>query len=233
MMASMLLQTSAAGGWFDRYVSLSQGARDALGGAVLLGVILLVGWVIAFAVSWVVKHVLRWLRFNDGLRGLVGHPVLGAHEPAALAAWAVYWLLLFATLVVAFDALGLDVGSSLAARLRDVLPRVLAATILLAGGALVAMLMGAFTRRFFDGAGLSGGRLRGQGVTAVLTFFAVLLAIEQLGFAVQFVMAIGLVIAAAAGLALALAFGLGCRELARDFLIEYLRTLDDDRVPRA
>ncbi len=233
MMASMLLQTSAAGGWFDRYVSLSQGARDALGGTLVLGAILLVGWAVAFAVSWVVKHVLRWLRFNDGLRGLVGHPVLGAHEPAALAAWAVYWLLLFATLVVAFDALGLDVGSSLAARLRDVLPRVLAATILLAGGALVAMLMGAFTRRFFDGAGLSGGRLRGQGVTAVLTFFAVLLAIEQLGFAVQFVMAIGVVIAAAAGLALALAFGLGCRELARDFLIEYLRTLDDDRGPRA
>jgi hypothetical protein len=114
-----------------------------------------------------------------------------------------------------------------------VLPRVLAATVLLAGGAVAAMLMGAFTRRFFDGAGVPGGKLRGQGVTTVLTFFAVLLAIEQLGFAVQFVMAIGVVIAAAAGLALALAFGLGCRDLARDFLIEYLRTLEDDRVPRA
>src|SRR2546425_11477732 len=101
MMASMLLQTSA-GGWFDRFLSLSQGARDALGGAAVLGVILLVGWLIAYAVSWIVKHLLRLLRFNDGLRGLVGHPVLGAHEPAALAAWAVYWLLLFATRVVAF-----------------------------------------------------------------------------------------------------------------------------------
>ena len=55
---------------------------------------------------------------------------------------------------------------------------------------------------------------------------------EQLGFAVQFVMAIGVVMAAAAGLALALAFGLGCRELARDFLVEYLRTLEDDRSRR-
>ncbi|HUK64663.1 MAG TPA: hypothetical protein VLV15_15075, partial [Dongiaceae bacterium] len=144
----------------------------------------------------------------------------------------VYWLLLMLSLVVAFDAMGLDVGSSLAERFRDVLPRVLAATILLAVGALVAMLMGAFTRRFFDGAGLSGGRLRGQGVTAVLTFFAVMLAIEQLGFAVQFVMAMGIIIAASAGLALALAFGLGCRDLARDFVIEYLRSLESEGPKR-
>jgi hypothetical protein len=233
MVASVLLQTVQVGRGWDRFLTLGTAARDALVGAALLSAILLAGWLIAIAVSWIVKHMLRLLRFNDGMRGLVGHPVLGAHEPAALAAWAVYWVLLFATLVVAFDALGLDVGLSLAARLRDVLPRVLAATILLAGGTLVAMLMGAFTRRFFDGAGLSGGRLRGQGVTAVLTFFAVLLAIEQLGFAVQFVMAIGVIIASGVSIALALAFGLGCRDLARDFLIEYLRTLDDDRAPRA
>jgi hypothetical protein len=232
-MMAILLQLPTSSGWADRFTALAMATRETLAGFAVFAAIMLAGWLIAFAVSWLVKLVLRALRFNDGMRSLVGHPILGAHEPSAMAAWAVYWLLMLTTLVVAFDTLGLDVGSPLAERLRDVLPRVLAATVLLAGGAVAAMLMGAFTRRFFDGAGLPGGKLRGQGVTAVLTFFAVLLAIEQLGFAVQFVMAIGVVIAAAAGLALALAFGLGCRDLARDFLIEYLRTLEDDRVPRA
>src|SRR5205085_5298144 len=150
MLGSLVMQTSTASETLDRFLAMSQGARDALAGALVLAAILLAGWLIAFAVSWIVKHLLRVLRFNDGMRGLVGHPVLGVHEPAAVAAWAVYWLLMFATLVVAFDALGLDVGPSLAARLRDVLPRVLAATILLAGGALVAIGMGTVTRRFFD-----------------------------------------------------------------------------------
>ena len=231
-MLAILLQLPAPAGWADRFMALGRAARDTLAEFGMLVAILLAGWLVSVAASWIVKQVLRRLRFNDGLRGLVGHPVLGAHEPAAIAAWAVYWLLLLATFFVAFDLMGLEIGASLAARLRDVMPRVLAATMLLAGGAFAAMIMGAFTRRFFEGAGLPGGRLRGQGVTVVLTFFAVLLAIEQLGFAMQFVMAIGVVIAAAAGLALALAFGLGCRELARDFLVEYLRTLEDDRVPR-
>jgi UDP-N-acetylmuramyl pentapeptide phosphotransferase/UDP-N-acetylglucosamine-1-phosphate transferase len=33
------------------------------------------------------------------------------------------------------------------------------------------------------------------------------------------------------GLAIALAFGLGCRELARDFIVEYLRS-HEDHAPR-
>jgi hypothetical protein len=65
-------------------------------------------------------------------------------------------------------------------------------------------------------------------VTFVLVGFSALVALEQLGFAAQFVMAIGVVAAGATGLGLALAFGLGCRELARDFLVEYLRSLHED-----
>ncbi len=222
-----------AAGWLDWLTPLADKARGTLGALAGVVAILIAGWLVAVLASWIARLVLRLVRFNEALRGLVGHPLLGGHEPAALASWAIYWVLLIAGWVVAFDWLGLGVGAALQERLRDVLPRILAATILLAGGTLVAVLMGAFVRRFFEGAGLPAGRLRGQGVTAVLTFFAVLLALEQLGFAVQFVMAIGVVIAAAAGIALALAFGLGCRDLARDFLIEYLRTLDGDRTPRA
>jgi hypothetical protein len=89
------------------------------------------------------------------------------------------------------------------------------------------MVFGNVTQRFFETAGMRGGRLRGQAVTVVLTAFAVLIALDQLGFAAQFVMAIGLIAVGAVALAAALAFGLGCRDLARDFVVEYLRSLDE------
>src|SRR5262249_34896201 len=113
-------------------------------------------------------------------------------------------------------------------RLVDALPRVVTATILLAIGLVLAWVLGASTRRLFESAGLRGSRLRGQVVTAILTGFAVLLALEQLGFAAQFVMALGVTAVAAVGLAVGLAFGMGCRDLARDFVVEYLRSLDED-----
>src|SRR6185503_20043723 len=67
-------------------------------------------------------------------------------------------------------------------------------------------------------------------VAAVLLIgVAILIALVQLGFAAQFVMWIGIVAVGAIAFAVALAFGLGCRDLARDFLVEYLRSLEDDR----
>jgi hypothetical protein len=117
-------------------------------------------------------------------------------------------------------------------RLVDTLPRVVTATIMLAAGLVLAWILGGVTHRLFEGAGLKGSRIRGQVVTAVLSGFAVLLALEQLGFAAQFVMALGITAVAAVGIAVGLAFGLGCRDLARDFVVEYLRSLDDDKGQR-
>ena len=63
MLASMLLQTPVSDGWLDRFVALSQGAREALAGVAVLAAILLVGWFIAWAVDRLWNR--RWL---DALR---------------------------------------------------------------------------------------------------------------------------------------------------------------------
>ena len=73
------------------------------------------------------------LRFNQGIRslfGLSGAPL--AHEPAAIASWAVRWLVIVVAVLLAMDVLGLNLTSGVADRLVDALPRVVTATILLA-----------------------------------------------------------------------------------------------------
>jgi len=201
--------------------------------AMLLAVVTaLVGWQLARAARALTRSVLRRLHFNEAMHGLGGATPGGTRfEPAALASWAAFWSVALFTLVVAADALGLEVTSSVADRLREVLPRVVAATLELVAGVAVAMGLGAVTRRFFETANVRGSRLRGQIVTLVLSAFAVLLALEQLGLAAEFIMALGITVMAAAGLAAALAFGLGCRELARDFVVEYLRSFDETPGP--
>jgi hypothetical protein len=177
--------------------------------------------------------VLRSVRFNEAVRRAVpGWSADAAHEPAGLAAWAVFWVVIVFSVVLALDTLGWELGSSVGDRLRDVLPRVVASALLLLVGLVLAMLLGKVARRFFAGAGLRGARLSGQIVTAVFAFFAMVLALEQLGFAAQLVMGLGITVFASAGLALGLAFGLGCRELARDLVVEYLRSLDEERPRR-
>ena len=220
--------------WDDLVIRVSAMVNAAAAGLVnlLLAVLVaLLGWAVAAIVAAAARGLLRVSRFHDGVRGLMGGTP-PRHEPAAIAAWAIYWTLIAVSLVLALDTLGLTLGASVGARLSEVVPRIVTSGVILAVGVLVAMLTGALAQRFFDSAGIRGGRLRGQIVTAVMSGFAVLIALEQLGFAAQFVMAVGLIALAAVGLALGIAFGLGCRELARDFIVEYLRSLDEQGPQR-
>jgi len=194
--------------------------------------IVLVGWVLGRLVGLGLRALLRAAGFNEGVRRLAGEDANIRHEPAALAGWAVQWFIVLLTVMLAADVLGFDLSRSVTERLAELLPRVTAGTIVLIVGIALAMALGAGTRRLFDSAGFRGAELRGRMVTVTLSAFAVLLALEQLGLAAQFIVALAVTALASAGLALALAFGLGCRDLVRDFVVEMLRSLDDDTPQR-
>ena len=188
----------------------------------LAGVILLGGWLAAALLARGLGALLR-RALPDGADA--------PHSPARLVEWTVHWLGLALALLAAADRMGVPLGHSVSERLATVLPRILAAGMLFAAGTVAALLSGALSRRFFESAGVRSAHVFARLVTGVLVGFAVLLAIEQLGFAAQFVMGLGWIAAACAGLAFALAFGLGARDVARDFLLEYLRGLEDEPTP--
>ncbi|MBI1795747.1 MAG: hypothetical protein HY076_02305 [Candidatus Eisenbacteria bacterium] len=232
MIGSVILESQTWNLLVERVRALLGSAGAALTDWLLAIVVVLIGWLVARLLEVITRSLLRALRFNQGMRSLLGFVGAPTHEPAAIASWAVRWTVTIVAVLLALDVLGLNLTSGVADRLVDALPRVVTATLLLAIGLVIAWVLGAVTRRLFEGAGLRGSRLRGQVVTAILTAFAVLLALEQLGFAAQFVMALGVTVVAAIGLAVGLAFGLGCRDLARDFVVEYLRSLDEDSRER-
>ncbi len=228
----MMLPAETWPEFLARLEGLGRGAgQGAINAAIALAV-LFAGWLVATVVAALLRGVLRLLRFNEAMRRLFGERAVKRHEPVAIATWAAFWLVMASAALLAFETLGFALATSVAERLAEVVPRVVTSAVLFAIGALVALVAGAVTQRILESADIRAARFQGQLVSAVLTGFAVLVALEQLGFAAQFVMAIGVVAVAAAGLALALAFGLGCRDLARDFLVEYLRSLEDDSPKR-
>jgi hypothetical protein len=233
MPVALVLGSATLESLWTRAQSLGAEAGGAALDLLLAMVVALIGWTLARLAGRATLFVLRAVRFNDGVRSVLG--VSGRalrFEPAALASWAVYWTLVVLSVVLAGDALGLNLGVSVGDRLREVVPRVFAAALVLAAGLATAMALGALTQRLFESVGATRSRLRGRLVAAVLGGFAVLVALEQLGLAAQFIMALGITAMATAGLALGLAFGLGCRELARDFVVEYLRSLEDESPHR-
>ncbi len=217
----------------DRLQRVLEGLGTVGADLLIAAVVLLVGWVVAVLASRLAQWLLRVARFNEAVRRLAGPSGAAARlEPAALVSWVVHWMVILVAAVLAADLLGFDLSRSVGDRLRDVLPRVVAATIVLATGLLAAMGIGSVVRAVLAGAGVKRSRLRAQIVVAILAGFTVLLALEQLGLAAQFIMALGLTAVAAVALAAGLAFGMGCRDLARDLVVEYLRSSAEETAPR-
>jgi hypothetical protein len=152
--------------------------EGALGFLLAVGVGL-AGWLVAAVVRRVSLVMLRAAHFNEGVRGLLDEGgALPRLEPANVAAWVIYWLILVTALLLAIDSMGFELMAAVSLRLRDALPRVVAATVLMGAGMVAALLLGAVTRRSFESAGVRGAALRGQVVGALVTGFAALVALE-------------------------------------------------------
>jgi hypothetical protein len=226
MHAMVILQSAGWDVLTQRLRDMADGAEQGAIDLLLAVAVALLGWLVATLVARLTRGILRAARYNEAMGGMMG-PAANT-EPATFASWIVYWVLIAITAMLALDTLGFTIIQPVSERLAEVLPRIVVAAAIGGAGLGLASLVGMMCRRLFESAGMRGARLRAQAVTVILIAFTALLALEQLGFAAQFIMALGVTVVAGAGLAIALAFGLGCRELARDFVVEYLRSIETE-----
>lgn len=192
-----------------------------------LFVILLVGVALAVGLRIVLRALLPRLGFDrvasrSGLADVLARG--GVRKPAsAVLAAVLSWATLAVFVLLAMGALDLQIAMGLVSRAFAYVPQVLIAAALLLLGALLA----AFVRRSVliaaVNAGLPSARyLAGAARTAILVLCTAM-ALEHLGVGRQVLIASFTILFGGVVLALALAFGLGGRHLAREALEKALR----------
>jgi len=221
----------------DLSLQLQDTLVSVISGVVLVlaaGAIAFLGWLLATLLGRAAQFVLSRTGVDASAQRLAapGEPRRPELYPSRIVGFALFWTVFLSSVIVALRVVGLDLAPSIAARLQDVVPRVLTSAVVLILGIPLAIAASRILNALLAPSGLRPNRIRSQAVTALLVGFVVLIALEQLGLAAQLVIAIGITVVAAAGLALALAFGLGCRDLARDLIIEYLRASEEGSPPR-
>lgn len=187
------------------------------------------GWLLALGLSRAVRALVALLGIDAPVARLQSRDrSRGVILPSRMAGYIAFWSAFLAACLVALRVTGLDLVPALTTRLQDVLPRILTSVFVLVAGIPVAVAAARFLNSVSGSSSPRTGRIRHQVYVSVLTGVVVLIALDQLGVAAQLVVALGVTAVGAAGLGLALAFGLGCRDLIRDLIVEYLRASESD-----
>lgn len=186
-----------------------------LGGA---AIILFAGYLMAKLLQRMVERLLRRMRLNEILeRGGVLEAVErgGSHpNPARAVAGFVFWLVMFAVILVAADALGLPSLANVFSELVSYIPSLIAAVIIVLVGIVLGRFIGGLIAA--SAGALTGGRTLAHVGRGGVILLAVFMAVQELGIATDIVTTAFAILFGAVALALALAFGLGNRALAAE-----------------
>jgi hypothetical protein len=195
-------------------------------------IIFVVGWIIARLVKAGIEKLLKLVRFDTATEKTGVNNFLKKGEivkaPSAIVGMLVYWFIMILVIIASLDALGLPIVSDMLNSIFLYIPNVVAAIIVLVLGLLMGNLLAAVVRTAASNAGLKNAEGLGKISLYAIVVFAASIALIQLGIGEEIVVsAFGFVFGAAA-LALALAFGLGGRDVAANYL---KRWLEEKKTP--
>lgn len=144
-------------------------------------------------------------------------------KPSKSISRFLYYFFLFIFVLIALKILGGAASEKILASLLGLIPHVFSFMLILFLGFLLAMFLSVIAQIILVGADTKYPNFWGK-VVAWGTFgVAVLFSLQELGIAGKFVTVIFLVALCATGLAVSIALGLGCKDLAREFIIEMLK----------
>ncbi len=188
-------------------------------------IIFIVGYLITRLVSWLITFVLRRIRLDQlaervGVSSVLGG--LGVRIPVSrLIAQIVFFFLILSFATAAVQLMGLAAVAELLQNVLRFIPRAISAAILLVFGSMLARFLGNTVETVAENVNVNYASALGKLIEYAIVIFAAVLAISTLGVDTTLLTTSLTIIIASLGLALALTFGLGSRDAARNVIAGY------------
>jgi len=185
-------------------------------------VLLLIAWLVAKGLQILLSKLLKWLKIDKGLQKVGFNQFLTKGEikkaPSDLLADLAYWMVIFTSIA----AITFVYGPKGAQRLLDLLlsysVMVFAAIFILGLSMFLSALIASVVAIVATNAGLANSKTLAKIAQYAVIVFGFIEALEVLGVSSGVIVASFSVIVGAVGLAFAIAFGLGCKDIAGDFI---------------
>lgn len=193
--------------------------------------VLIAGFIVAKVLERLTDGLLRRIGLNRLLdRGGVLQAVerSGARvNPTRLLSKLVFWLGMFAVVLAAANVLGLESVAAVVGNLVSYIPSVITAIVIIVAGILLGQFVGGLIATSIGS--IHGGRALARAGQGGVIIIATFMALQELGIATDIVTTAFAILFGAMALAMALAFGLGNRDLAGDITREWYERYKKER----
>jgi hypothetical protein len=184
-------------------------------------VIIAIGWIIAMMIKLIVRYMLKLLKFNALCDNVGATQVLAKADlptPTDLVSGLVFWVNWVAFLMLGISTLGIVVLQEQISKFFVYVPQIFVAVVILFVGILFANFSARAVLLGMVNANVPSARLLSNGVRLFLVILTVAMALEQVAVAKSVVLITFSIAFGAVMLGLAIAFGLGGRDVARRVL---------------
>jgi len=216
-------------------LSTVQSAWQAFVTQITIFIPLLIGAIIIFVVGWfaakiskrVITKVLSKLQLDKtsektGLKEFLQKGNV-TQEPSEIVGLLTYWFIMLLTLVASLDTLGLPIASDILNEIFLYIPNVVAAVLVLILGIFLGNLLSSVVQTTVANAGFSNPESMGKISLYAVIFFSGTIALSQLGVGSEIVTAAFILAFGGFSLACGLAFGLGGKDVAAEYLQQWLQ----------
>lgn len=190
-------------------------------------ILLLIGFLIARLLQWAVTWFFKEIQLDKGSQKIGFTPFLVKGEikrsPSEILGDLVYWFAIFSFIIASASFLGLGSTKNLVNLVLAYIPSVLSATLVLGVSVYIAVLLSSVVLVITANANLSGAKTLSKLVFYAMVIFGGIVSLGQLGLDPAWLAGSASVIVGAVGLAFAIAFGLGCKDILGDFFSSLIK----------
>jgi hypothetical protein len=200
-------------------------------------IVLVFGWLAAAAIRFLVSKFFLVIRF-DKLSAKTGLSEFlrkgnAKYSPSRLVGVIAYWIALLAVFLSIARILDLGIYVAISGKLVQALPNLIAGALVGIVGSLIVAFLANVVETIALNASFSHARILSRAIKWLGIVIVLTVALEQAGLGKSIVEYIFQILLGSAAFGAALAFGLGCKDMARESLQRLIRNLrEKERVSR-
>lgn len=181
-------------------------------------ILLIIGLIVGKVVGRIVKEVLVRIKLDKYLMGEKKMPISITNILSVIVRWWIY--LAFITAAVSKEILGIETLANWMTTINNFIPKVVGAALII----IVGYILGEYIKEQINKTKTIYANLVGKVMFFLILYVAVAIALPILGIPAGLVSNILLVIIGSLGLGVAIALGLGLKDVVRDVAKQYLKT---------